>query len=195
MISMSSAGFAGVTRIMVFIDGQYVMQRVKEIYTDTELDFGVLVDRLRRDAMYGALIPQLIRAYYYDAEPEPNDIERIQNQNIFLDKIAALDYFEVRSGRTKKTGRGHLRQKGVDTLVAIDMLSKAYENHYDVAILVSGDDDFLDLVRAVKDAGKQVFGAFSEKHVSDDLKFSFDRRFDLEKIIVAIRSKRPVPVA
>jgi uncharacterized LabA/DUF88 family protein len=46
----------------------------------------------------------------------------------------------------------------VDTLIAIDMISKAYENHYDVDILLAGDDDFLDVVNAVKNAGKRVYG-------------------------------------
>ena len=50
------------------------------------------------------------------------------------------------------------------------MLSKAYENHYDIAILLSGDDDFLDIVTAVKDAGKRVFGTFIEGHISEVLK-------------------------
>lgn len=79
----------------------------------------------------------------------------------------------------KKDGRGTFRQKGVDTLIALDMLSKAYENHYDSAILVAGDDDFLDVVHAVKNAGKKVYGAFFEKHISQDLKDSFDRRIHL----------------
>ena len=75
--------------------------------------------------------------------------------------------------------RGSFKQKGVDTLIAIDMLSKAYENHYDVAVLLAGDEDFLDVVNSVKNAGKRVFGAFFEKHISPELKDSFDKRLHL----------------
>ncbi|MGB9804980.1 NYN domain-containing protein [Desulfofundulus sp.] len=46
--------------------------------------------------------------------------------------------------------------KGVDIKLAVDMLSKAIKNHYDVAILVSGDADFVEVVQEVKDLGKHV---------------------------------------
>jgi uncharacterized LabA/DUF88 family protein len=190
MASLSSAGFAGVRRSMVFIDGQYVRRGLIDGFGDNALNYEMLVDELRRATSYGALYPQLIRAYYYDAVPDLNEPERLRNQKAYLERIKSIDYFELRLGRAKKSGRERLKQKGVDTLIAIDMLSKAYENHYDVAVLVSGDEDFLDLVKAVKNTGKQVFGAFFERSISSDLKDSFDKKFDLEKIITSIRSKR-----
>ena len=70
----------------------------------------------------------------------------------------------------------------LDSLIAIDMLSKAYENHYDWALLIAGDADFADLVKAVKNAGKQVFGFYFEKSVSNDLVKNFDRRFALDNL-------------
>jgi uncharacterized protein (TIGR00288 family) len=44
----------------------------------------------------------------------------------------------------------------VDVKLAIDMLLHASRDNYDVAILVSGDTDFVDMVQAVKDLGKNV---------------------------------------
>ena len=175
---------------MVFIDGQYVRRILIDMFRDEVLDYGILVDEVRKLTSYGALYPQLIRAYYYDAVPDRNEIEKWEKQEAYLQRIRSLDCFELRLGRAKRSSREPLKQKGVDTLIAIDMLSKAYENHYDVAVLISGDDDFLDLVKAVKNTGKQVFGVFSEKKTSSDLKDSFDKRFDLEKIVTPIRNKR-----
>jgi uncharacterized LabA/DUF88 family protein len=65
------------------------------------------------------------------------------------------------------------------------MLSKVYEDHYDIAILVTGDEDLLPVVKAVKDAGKRVFGAFFEKHISSNLKDTFDLSFEINKDWVA----------
>lgn len=50
-------------------------------------------------------------------------------------------------------------QKGVDVRLAIDMLAKAHRGEYDAAVLISGDNDFVDLVTAVKEMGKHVFNA------------------------------------
>lgn len=46
--------------------------------------------------------------------------------------------------------------KGTDVNIAVEMLKHAYNNGYDVAILVSRDADFSSVVRIVKDLGKTV---------------------------------------
>lgn len=99
-------------------------------------------------------------------------------------KFLLLNYSEVRLGRLKRDGKGETRQKGVDTLIAIDMLSKAYEDHYDIAVLLSGDEDLLDIVMAVKNADKRVYGAFVPSHISEELEYSFDRRVPLVESIL-----------
>lgn len=78
------------------------------------------------------------------------------------------------------------RQKGVDVLLAIDMLSKAYMNHFEWCILLAGDDDYLDLVKTVKNiTGKQVIGSYFEKTASKRLIKSFDRKIVLnEKLLI-----------
>jgi uncharacterized LabA/DUF88 family protein len=77
-------------------------------------------------------------------------------------------------GRLIET-KGETRQKGVDVLMAVDMLSKGYMKHYDIAALIAGDDDFLDLIYAVKNlAGRRVFGFFFGHNVSARLKDCFD---------------------
>ena len=73
-----------------------------------------------------------------------------------------------------RTPEGY-RQKGVDILMSIDMLTKAYDNHYDIAVLLAGDGDFVELVEAIKDkTGKQVIGLYIPGHVSDKLCMSLD---------------------
>ena len=58
--------------------------------------------------------------------------------------------------------------------MAIDMLGKAYEKHYEIAVLVAGDGDFVNLVEAVKNTGARVYGAYIENHVAKTLLDSFD---------------------
>ena len=47
-------------------------------------------------------------------------------------------------------------EKKVDINIAIDVISLAYEDAYDTAVLVSGDGDFLPVVKKVKELDKNV---------------------------------------
>ena len=47
-------------------------------------------------------------------------------------------------------------EKKVDINIAIDIISLAYENVYDIAVLVSGDGDFVPAVKKVKELDKNV---------------------------------------
>ena len=47
-------------------------------------------------------------------------------------------------------------EKKIDIKIAIDMVSLAYENAYDTAVLASGDGDFVPAVKKVKELNKKV---------------------------------------
>jgi len=59
--------------------------------------------------------------------------------------------------------------KGDDVAIAVDMLSDAYDNVYDVGILVSSDGDFVPLVKKVLSLGKSVEILYFEKLQSWEL--------------------------
>lgn len=55
-------------------------------------------------------------------------------------------------------------EKGVDVQVAVDLVVGAYEDYYDVAIVISSDSDLVPAIRKVRDKGKQVeYIGFSHK--------------------------------
>ena len=151
-----------------------------------EIRYAPLIDHLVNHSDFGT--PTLVQCHYYDGLPDPDqnlsyldELEQTQrsnglkNQHLekkeYLDKIAMLDYFEVRRGKAvycknlneKGKEEWSFRQKGVDSLIAIDMLTKAYPGHYDVGILVTGDLDFIEIVKSVKNAGVNIMGAYFEK--------------------------------
>ena len=106
---------------------------------------------------------------------------KFKQQNTYFDEIRKLDTYEVRLGRLKKTEK-RPRQKGVDTLIALDMITKAFQDHYDIAFLLAGDDDFVDIVQNVKKTftGKRIVGVYFSKHISKGLKECFDYRRELD---------------
>ena len=85
------------------------------------------------------------------------------------------------------------KQKGVDTLIALDMVRFASQKVFDTAVLISGDQDLAGAVQTTQDMGRRVVIATpNEGSVSKELKnladavITLDEK-DLQKMIV----KRP----
>ena len=72
-------------------------------------------------------------------------------------------------------------RKGIDVMIATDLLYFAWSGFYDVAILVSGDADFAYAVQAVKNMGKHVEVAYFESGASKDLLEVADNRYLLDR--------------
>ena len=68
---------------------------------------------------------------------------------------------ELRSIIEKHTG--HYEEKAVDVMIAVDMVSMAHQNKYDVAYLISADGDYTPAVSEVRKIGKRVFVASPRK--------------------------------
>ena len=168
-------------RIMIFIDGGYFRKCVSKLEKDVmKLSYYLLASSLTEATNtkdYFETSPQLIKTYYYDGVPNiEQDLhwysgeklskakEKIQTkkekQEKLLKFIEDKDFFKVRRGRSVLDGKGDFRQKGVDSLIALDMISKAYLGHYDEAVLVTGDSDFIEIVEGVQQAGVIVTGAY-----------------------------------
>jgi uncharacterized LabA/DUF88 family protein len=147
---------------MVFIDGNNLYHSLKHVMGRTNLDFQEFSRRLVGDR-------QLIRVYYYNAPLNREDDEdKYRQQQSFFDSLDTVPYLTKKFGRLEKrlvkqtlpdgtfVSVPTYVEKGVDTFIVIDMLSHAFKDHFDTAILVSGDEDFAVLVENVKDLGKHV---------------------------------------
>ncbi len=168
-------------RVMVFIDGGYLRKAIMEMFSHDRIDFTSLARQLLPAGAIrgGSIQGDLVRAYYYDAIVDAvEEREKFIEQENYFEQIRRHNFYEVKLGRLIKTKDGY-RQKGVDVLLAIDMISKAYLDHYDIASLLGGDD-LVDVVKAVKDTGRRVFGAFFAG-CSKRLIESFDFRKEITK--------------
>ena len=161
--------------VMIFIDGGYLRKEIKKIFGHDKIDFSKLANLLIGLISFGHIRGELIRVFYYDAIVDPKDAN-YDDQEQYIKNILNHDFYEVRLGRLIKTEGGSYKQKGVDVLLAVDMITKAYLDQYERAILVGGDDDLLDVVKAVKDTGKRVYGVFFRETASKRLIESFDVR-------------------
>ena len=149
-------------RVSIFIDGSNLYHGMKALFGRTDLDMGKFVEWLVRQRT-------LVRTYYYNATVSAkHDPQRAGNQQRFFASLSGIPYFTVRLGRLEPRGATFV-EKGVDIAIAVDMLSMAFVNAYDTAILVSSDGDFVKAIRAVCDLGKHVEAACFHKayHVRD----------------------------
>ncbi len=86
-----------------------------------------------------------------------------------------------------KDGTFSFDVKGDDICLANDMLVGAYENLYDTAILVSGDEDFVPIINTLKRLNKKTENAFFTKTSSKKLRKICDRATNLLVILDKIR--------
>lgn len=137
-------------RCAVFVDAGYVYAEGGHVCcgsrsrTDITLDVQAVVMTLCTLATATTGLP-VLRTYWYDAA---KDGIRTREQK----DIAALDDVKVRLGRLN--GRG--QQKGVDALIYRDLMTLAQQHSISDAILVSGDEDLREGVRAAQDQGVRV---------------------------------------
>lgn len=92
------------------------------------------------------------------------------------------DYFSDIGYRVIKGHFADDKQKEVDVSIAVEMLMHAVNDHYDVAVLISGDRDFIPAIRAVQNLGKKVEVAAFRNNASDDIIDIVDTFTDLSKI-------------
>jgi uncharacterized LabA/DUF88 family protein len=104
------------------------------------------------------------KVFYYDSVDEQvgaTDLpglteQRTSERESIFEIIRSIPAWHVREGvlvGSRKRGR---EQKRVDVLLAVDMLSHAFNKNMDRAILISGDDDFTPLVEELIRHGTYV---------------------------------------
>jgi uncharacterized LabA/DUF88 family protein len=113
-----------------------------------------------------------VRSYYYTSVT--GDDKRV---DLVREQLWSLDFQPEVFKRTIKGAKA----KGVDIALTRDMLTHAFFNHYDAAVLMAGDGDYVPLVDEVKRLGKIVcVAAFSSSGLSPALRLSSDAFVDLE---------------
>ena len=117
----------------------------------------------------------LQRVVYVTASPiQSHDPVRFERWRKFEAMIRRQERVELKLGRLEG-GPNRVYEKGVDILVAIELLAGAFKDLYDVAIIVSGDGDYADVAREVIGANKLIFNAF----------FEFEKSYELSKASTA----------
>ncbi len=65
------------------------------------------------------------------------------------------------------------KEKGIDVWIAIDMVKGAIKENIDLAVLISGDADFVPAFNLIKEVGKDVLSCFVPRGYSNELRQKF----------------------
>ena len=179
------------TRVMMFVDGENLAKRYAAILETR--DSPVEHVRWERDVFVWSGFasrrngPQeYIRRYYYTSCPGDEERRRrVEAQLRDLGIEAPRVFPRPKSGRSKR----------VDISLATDMLTHAHRKNYDIAVLVSGDGDYVPLVEAVKAEGRRVALWFVDDGLSPDLRAAADHYWDLGEVLFVDRHREPAFIA
>lgn len=161
-------------RVVIFIDGSNLYHSLKNNFKRVDLNFAEFTKKLVGQR-------HLIRTYYYNVlQDQGQRVDGVREQQDFLETLRKTPYLELRLGTTKLS-QGVPVERGIDVMLATDLLHFAANNSYDIAILVSGDSDFGYTVQVVKDMGKHVEVAYFENAASRDLLNSADSLHQLDR--------------
>jgi len=157
-------------RVAIFIDGSNLYHSLKKIHE--KIDFNKLVKNLVKDR-------NLIGVFYYIANLNiKEDEKKYWEHQRFLDELRKIPKFNVILCNLKKIMQddGKIRYliKGDDARLIHDFIVGAYEDTYDVAIIVSGDEDFEPMINTAQKKMKRVGNAFFRSSSSSSLRNSCD---------------------
>ncbi len=171
---------------IVFIDGSNFYHNSKTIIDKSKrIDFNYLAQFI-----CDKFDLKLKHVRYYNAVPDISDNREIYyNHLAFLDKLKK-DNVIVRTRKLKyiKSLKTKI-EKGVDVLIASDMIRKALvEKECKVCILISGDADFIPVMQTIKEAGYEVIVCSSKQGFSNELRqgkfrYLILKKEDLEKCL------------
>jgi uncharacterized LabA/DUF88 family protein len=171
-------------RVMVFIDGSNLHWGMKsyneENRVNLRIDYTKFIPLLAKDR-------SVVRTIYYCSKPVPPTGSSQVRFFDYLRSIGIQVFDKPLKTRTDSTGAVRYVEKGVDVALATDLIGMAWENAYDVAIIVSGDADYAGAVGKVMSKGKNVEVASFRKSLSKELKDSALAKWILDDYIPQIK--------
>ncbi len=163
-------------RLMVFVDGSNLlieMSRIISIPFRAEKPPFAAIDLAHRivNNVYKNVKEFVkIRRYWFSSYKADD-----KYYNKLCKYLRMLDFepvlFKQRNGK----------EKGVDIALTMEMLINAFNQNFDVGLLIAGDDDYFGLINEVKRYGPIIMGAFFENGLSERLPMAFDNFHNLDK--------------
>ena len=101
---------------------------------------------------------------YQSPKPTPEENERKANYDKFVGILGKIKEpkIHVREGRCQKI-KGDFSQKGVDTLITMDLLKSSQDKDVKNIILLTSDTDFVPIIKDIKDGKNLILAYFTDR--------------------------------
>ena len=142
---------------MIFIDASNMNKSAEHL--GFKIDYKKFKHFLERFLEHNGF--RLVRPYYYTVE------DKDSTQPIFHSKLRNFGY-ELKIKDIVKINSKY-EEKEIDIKIATDILYFGYNNSYDLALICTGDKDFLPVIERIKDLGKWVYIAAFEHSCAEIL--------------------------
>ena len=167
-------------RVAIFINGSNLYHNLKRY--NIRINFEELIKKLETKR-------EVVNVFYYTALLDKNFDERgYLKHKEFLDKLEQIPNFNIVICNLRKIiskeGSMEFEIKGDDVFLATDLIKGSYENLYDIAIIVSGDEDFIPAIKLAQKNHKKVINAFFPKSSSYLLRKCCDGSINLKKELI-----------
>ena len=146
-------------KVSIFIDGNNFYHGLKYLFGESRKTIDFNFEKLCK---YLAQKREIIDIFYYNASLDKNNNpEKYDSQKRFFGKLRNIPKLnliicKLLKRTIKGTNQYYYVLKEDDIHMAVDIVEGACEDKYDVAILVSGDGDFVPAVESVKNHEKIV---------------------------------------
>lgn len=207
-------------RTMVFIDFQNFNISYNEYCSYNHLsrksiDYCSLSKQLNNVLQ---LSSQVIKTYLFASKPcdQLFALDSYKKQYEWLCKLKRSNYFEIIEGQQvirrieginfdiNDSKTYTTLEKGTDVNVAVQMLSKGFQNAYDIAILVSGDTDYIPVVENLHNLGKIVVLATLPQQNVEKYRTIIDKHISINQTVLGnseykhnvniVKSPKPIKI-
>ncbi|MDD4049405.1 MAG: NYN domain-containing protein [Candidatus ainarchaeum sp.] len=136
--------------LIIFIDNAY-LKKVYSFYNKSNFNFDI-----KKFSMNLAKENKLFckKIYLYDAPPFENNSLKMEKYNSFKKYLKKRNIF-IREGKLQKISDRYT-QKGVDSLLTMDLLINSFEKNAFNFIIITADTDFVPVIAEVKNKAIKV---------------------------------------
>ncbi len=167
------------SRVMIFIDLRNILSSVATMQSfPFKIDFYSLARLLAGQR-------NVLAAYVFDGTMGDDEDSAARTRK-FHDYLRYNGFRVIE--RNSVEGR---EQKEVDVAMACEMVVHALKDNYDVAIVISGDRDFVPALQHVQAAGKIVELAAFRTSASEELRRTADKYIELESLPILSMYNKP----